>query len=249
LEKSVKANNFDIKVIPKALHEKTGKLYFHSNGPWGIVMTEKNKHISEVYDEIDCISLDDWAEAENIKNINLIKLDIEGSEPAALRGGKEFLKNNNCPPIFCEINSWTLGLYGETQFSLYSIIKNLGYKAYEYKNKKLYEFDIEEPPFVVIRDLIFINDTSKINVEIIKLETKDKSKIIERIIKQLSYNKYWKQNIYYQMEEIKTADYVCLALKDFPEYYKNPEIFKLLQEISRGADKYPFLEQCVGWFK
>lgn len=66
-------------------------------------------------------------ELSNIEKIDFIKLDIEGSEVAALRGGGAFLKNYNFSPVFCEINKWTLYLQNETPLSLILEFEKLGY--------------------------------------------------------------------------------------------------------------------------
>jgi FkbM family methyltransferase len=250
LERSVKINNFDIKVINKAVHKKTGMLYFHANGPWGHVVTEDNQYFSGGgKEEIESISLDDWIKTENIDKIDFIKIDIEGSEPAALRGMKNMLVKYNYPPIFCEINSFTLGLYKETQKTLYDIISNMGYKPYyRQDNNSLVEFDFDQPPFVVVRDLIFINNFVNIKSKLIPMVKENEKKIISRTCSQLKYYKMWKQNMYGQLPEIKTADYVCLALRDYPQYMKNNRIRKLLTRIKKMDNKYPFLEQCLEWY-
>ena len=43
-------------------------------------------------EEIKCISIDSWVEANNIKKIDFIKADIEGAERDLLKGAMQTLK-------------------------------------------------------------------------------------------------------------------------------------------------------------
>lgn len=61
-------------------------------------------------------------------NIGFIKIDIEGMEEKALRGGVETIKRNGCPPILFEC--WPVGYNTMTQEkhdSLYGFLNGLGY--------------------------------------------------------------------------------------------------------------------------
>jgi FkbM family methyltransferase len=256
LERNIKANKFDVKVIKKAVHEKSGKIYFIENGPWGHIETNliggSYGEIECRYKEIECISLDDWIETEDIQKIDFIKMDIEGSESAALRGMKKMLTRYNFPPIFCEINSFVLGFYKETQKSLFQNISDLGYKPYQIVNidgkMSLFEFDIDrQPPLVALTDFLFIKDFVNIKLNVQSFVKEEKEKIVSRIIEQLSYYKSWEFHNY-NRPQIETADYICLALRDYPEYLENTEIKKYLSEIKNLKNKYQFLEMCMEWF-
>jgi FkbM family methyltransferase len=248
LSRNIAVNNFNVEIISKAIHEKSGKLYFHSEGPWGMVISDSNKFITDQTEYLECICLDDWMNGKSIASIDFIKIDIEGSEPAAFRGMKNLLVKYDYPVIFCEVNLWTLGLQGETQCSLYDTIKDLGYHAYDLQNKQLVEFDIDHIPDVVCHDLYFIKNTEKVNYPVVKKEKISKEKKINQIIKQLSTYSSWSQ-CSYETSNVQNYDYICLALKDYPEYYNNPEIHELLKRISEMKCKYPFLEQGIAWFK
>lgn len=49
-DKSIKMNQFDISILKYILHEKTGKMYFHQDGPYGFVS-------NNVFDSFDCEEL------------------------------------------------------------------------------------------------------------------------------------------------------------------------------------------------
>lgn len=65
-------------------------------------------------------------------DIGFIKIDIEGMEESALRGGVETIKRNNYPPILFEC--WPVGYNTMTQEkhdSLYDFLFKLGYVIHE----------------------------------------------------------------------------------------------------------------------
>lgn len=68
----------------------------------------------------------------NFNDIGFIKIDIEGMEEKALRGGIETIKRNNYPPILFEC--WPIGyntMTKEKHDSLYNFLFSLGYVIYE----------------------------------------------------------------------------------------------------------------------
>lgn len=68
----------------------------------------------------------------NFDNIGFIKIDIEGMEEKALRGGIETIKRNNFPPILFEC--WPIGyntMTKEKHDSLYNFLNSLGYTIYD----------------------------------------------------------------------------------------------------------------------
>ena len=65
----------------------------------------------------------------NLNNIGFIKIDIEGMEYKALKGGIETIKRNNFPPILFEL--WPVGYNNMTQEKhdqLKNFLEDLGYE-------------------------------------------------------------------------------------------------------------------------
>lgn len=95
LNKSAIVNGYDIDVVCKAVYDQTGNIYFVQNGPWGFI---KNEVYSEInYERIECICLDDFVDKVKENQIDLIKIDVEGSEVAVIRGGGVFFKKIQFP--------------------------------------------------------------------------------------------------------------------------------------------------------
>jgi FkbM family methyltransferase len=83
----------------------------------------------EEANKVRTIRLDTYIEREGISNIDIIKIDIEGNELYALRGGIESIKKFR-PIIFCEINPRLNVQAGYSAKELWDfIIKELRYEA------------------------------------------------------------------------------------------------------------------------
>ncbi len=108
LKKMVTINHCEdtVTVLPAAVAERTGKTIFYLNdsflsGSDGTRVAEANslvyvdfgKTINKQKIEVDTVSIDDFAEANNLK-IDFIKIDAEGAELDILKGaGKTILKD------------------------------------------------------------------------------------------------------------------------------------------------------------
>jgi hypothetical protein len=177
-------------------------------------------------------------------------MDVEGCEVAAIRGAITLLSKFDYPPIFLEVNSYTLALQGETQLSLCSTLCDLGYIPYEIVDNTLVPYNIHHLADRMFRDLLFIKEMRcQIVYPIVTTTFASKSEIAAQITRQLSHHREWQDACYDITEPESCADYICLALRDYPEYYNMPQINELLSEIADRADKYPLLKSMLGWFK
>lgn len=85
-------------------------------------------------DTINLIPLDDWMKENNIINIDLIKLDIDGNEIEFFEGSKLTIEKHK-PTILFE---WAEGILQERGYSgmqIFNLLSNLGYR-FEYENGK-----------------------------------------------------------------------------------------------------------------
>lgn len=79
-----------VTILERALHSTSGKhLDFSGSGPGSSIQEHTNVHSSQT---VESCGLDDLVERENLKTIDFIKLDIEGSELACLKGAEESIR-------------------------------------------------------------------------------------------------------------------------------------------------------------
>lgn len=154
-----KLNNLDIEVLPYIVHAETGTMYFHQNGPWGFVTNDIVKEKDA--QPLNAFKLDDLERiaGHDVNRIDFVKMDVEGSEPAAVRGGREFFKRYGYPPVFCEANRWTLIMQGESVRSLKEAFAEQGYRPYVIRNGRLWQVLDPENEIETVTNYYFIHDS------------------------------------------------------------------------------------------
>jgi FkbM family methyltransferase len=113
IEENIKLNgvtNCELKKV--AISDKDGISHFSDSGP--------SAHIAESGQEVKTVKLDSLPQAD------LIKLDVEGIELKALKGGAKVLKAK--PMILLEDHHKFLPRYGDTEEELFKYVDQLGYK-------------------------------------------------------------------------------------------------------------------------
>ena len=92
LHKNIQLNNFDIKSFPVAISDKDGKAEILDNpmveNEYSLSLNNDHnrKSAEQVKVEIDIITLDTFIEQNNIKNIDLLKIDVESHEGEVMEG-------------------------------------------------------------------------------------------------------------------------------------------------------------------
>ena len=94
---------------------------------------EESKHILQ---QVKVMKLDDWAEQENLKKIDFIKIDVEGNEMQTLRGAKTVIKKFH-PTMMVEMEQRH---HSEPLHQLISEIENWGYQTF-FLNRKTFNLE------------------------------------------------------------------------------------------------------------
>lgn len=130
LQQNIKLNGVkNIILINKGLSSENTELYFYAKGTTAsaiVQLSEKNISFNQNIIKISVVRLDDELDQLNIKNIDFIKMDIEGVEIEALIGCKNLLLNNS---VNLAIASYHIINGTQTYICAEKILKNFGYNV------------------------------------------------------------------------------------------------------------------------
>ncbi|RJQ37764.1 FkbM family methyltransferase [Candidatus Microgenomates bacterium] len=134
LEDNVKLNNFtNIEVIKLGVSDKAGIFGFTSAGIGSsLVGKSLKKNLKKKIIKIKTTTIDKFIQEKKIKNISLIKIDVEGAEMKVLKGAKQLLQQKNSPDLILEVVDGFLKNAGSSKSELLSYLNKIGYKQYEF---------------------------------------------------------------------------------------------------------------------
>ena len=161
LRESARLNGYkNLRVVAAAVTDHIGTGHFRENGPFGVL----GRTDSELpgYVAVAATTVDELVRTElSGAKVGFVKMDIEGSEVAAVRGmarllgggpfekptrwrrlshallGMAGLLGRESPPVYYESNGHTLNMFRETPSTLLSALRELGYTSYEATSKRL----------------------------------------------------------------------------------------------------------------
>ncbi|MDE6592818.1 MAG: FkbM family methyltransferase [Oscillospiraceae bacterium] len=249
LSKAIAKNGFDITAINKAVSDHTGTIRFFENGPEGYV---GNNIIDEkCLVEIPATTLDD--ELKEIKkkydSINLIKMDIEGSEVAAIRGMKIFLKEYNYPPVFAESNVYTLSLQNESPITMGTEMEKLGYCTCVFKNDKLYLYDYRNFQTECCTDRMYIHRSDIERMNVLPEEEYDEQNIRVLIDEKLdTYISDLKSGVLNKNSENEERSYIFYLLQFYPQYCSK-EVKEKLRYIFNVQKGNVYIFKILSWIE
>jgi len=123
LRANIARNGFEgrVRVVEAALGDRAGRASFHLTEGGDTSSLHRPPHSSRVVD-VDVVRGDDVLERADV-----VKLDVEGNEVAALRGLRELIGRSQ-PTLFCECNPEMLAAAGSSVDELREEIERLGYE-------------------------------------------------------------------------------------------------------------------------
>ncbi len=118
------------RLFPVALRETGGMLELHSGGSFGPGSVSATTAVSEdVVAQVPVEALDELAEKESLADPDILKIDIEGCEPFALRGMRRLLTWAK-PICLFEVNERLLNAAGSSPGELVDLMKEIGYERF-----------------------------------------------------------------------------------------------------------------------
>lgn len=94
------------------------------------------------YQEIECTSIDDYFSNFNMPEIHLIKIDIQGYEPYAIKGAIDTIKNNKSLKLITEFWPYGLNEVGSSAIEYFNLLQNYFNKIYLINTNELNELNL-----------------------------------------------------------------------------------------------------------
>ena len=115
-----------VTVFPQALGAGTGRATLHVGGG-GETSTLAPLEGERATTEVEVVALDDVLPRD--RRVDVVKLDLEGCETAALRGMRRTLERSEQAALVVECNPGRLAAMGSSQDELLAVIAELGFAA------------------------------------------------------------------------------------------------------------------------
>ncbi len=136
LKENIELNSFKcIQAFNVAVSDKEGeiKINIGDNKNWGMSSLNEHDYLSGEFEIVKKIAIDDFCKEQEIKSIDLIKIDVEGAEFMVLKGMETSL-NKFKPEILIEIFEPNLKKQNITPADVFNFLWNKGYKSYKIKS-------------------------------------------------------------------------------------------------------------------
>lgn len=125
-----------LRVVHAAISDKPGTLRFCCMGPFGHVGRDGEVAGEEVV-SVPALRVDDLLDELGYHDVAFVKMDIEGSEVAAIGGMKRLMDAPHAPAVFYECNGHTLNFFGQTPQKLKQAFAKRGYRSYRLEDDRL----------------------------------------------------------------------------------------------------------------
>jgi FkbM family methyltransferase len=156
LQASAQLNGWaHLRVVHAGVSDRPGELRFVVDGPYGHVATEGESQDRRTV-AVPAVTVDALLAELGWPRPDFVKMDIEGSEVAALAGMKLVLSGPDAPALFCESNSHTLDLFGQTPQSLKAALAAGGMRCLLLGSGGLIDVSPAEPQGPVVVDYLAV---------------------------------------------------------------------------------------------
>lgn len=132
MNENISLNNIkNIATVNAATGEITEEKELFISAPDNLGMSSfhQPENYSGKKESVKVVAIDDWFKTSGLSKIDVIKLDVEGSELAALKGMKEVLQKQK-PVLIVEVNPETLSMFNLKPSDIYDYLKQLNFEGF-----------------------------------------------------------------------------------------------------------------------
>jgi len=132
LEENISVNNIkNIMAIKAAAGEidEEKEIFISGSDNLGMSSFQQPENYSGKKEKVKVVRIDDWFHTSHLSKVDVIKLDVEGSELAALKGMNDILTQFK-PLLIIEINCETLSMFGLTPSNINNYLNQLNFDGF-----------------------------------------------------------------------------------------------------------------------
>jgi FkbM family methyltransferase len=136
--KTVRANKLtNVELIRTALADRDGTVSLNVcdaacaayNSLGSVTHVSAVGHVSHV-EQVPSQSLDSFVGNKGLDGVDVVKIDVEGSEELVLLGGKKLFASEGAPVDFCELSDLTAPGLGSSAERVWDLLNSYGYSTY-----------------------------------------------------------------------------------------------------------------------
>jgi FkbM family methyltransferase len=156
LATSAELNGFaGLRVVHAAVGDRAGTVSFESRGPYGQV-AQGGDSADSGYDRVTQLTVDSLVAALGWDRVDFVKIDIEGSEAAALEGASRMVRAPDAPTLLIESNTFVLRGNSPDPAAMLRQVEAFGYTLYRVTPAGIWPWDATQfQPEVVCDYLAF----------------------------------------------------------------------------------------------
>lgn len=134
LRRNIHLNQFyNVTALRKAVSAKSGEFIFYtskgSEMSSSLHRNDENYHLLSKKLLVECVSLDSYFRSSDI-NVNVVKIDVEGSELEVLQGMKNIINRSERLTVFIEFAPSRLSACGILADKFYRVLDDYGFYVY-----------------------------------------------------------------------------------------------------------------------
>lgn len=145
LGENIKLNGFEDRIVAlnAALSDKPGRLMLatpdeytklgKNSDPYKSL--QKSPSANGTGEEVEVITLDNWAKSNNVEKIDFIKIDIEGAELECFKGALEVFRKRR-PIMVMECYEPFCSRFGYSVSDVVLFMNEVGYKMFQYEESQ-----------------------------------------------------------------------------------------------------------------
>jgi len=160
LATSAELNHFDaLRVVHAAVGDRTGTVSFESRGPYGqVAHGDDDANPGRVL--VTQLTVDSLVAALGWETVDFLKVDIEGSEAAALDGSADLLGGPDAPALLIECNTFLLRGLSPDPAALLRQVEGYGYSLYRVTPLGIWPWDATQFQPEVVCDYLALKGRS-----------------------------------------------------------------------------------------